>query len=66
MSDLNKRYSTLLPGIYSENVERGILWESVDFLRGEKTSQELTSNLEDHAYSGAHYELDMHLIHSAS
>lgn len=49
VSDLDKRYNTLLPGIYSENVKRGILWESVDFLRGEKSLQELTSHLEDHA-----------------
>jgi len=49
VADLDRRYNTALPGIYSENVKRGVLWEAVDFLRGAKALPDLTSNLYDHA-----------------
>ncbi|KAF4634701.1 hypothetical protein G7Y89_g3401 [Cudoniella acicularis] len=49
VADLDRRYNTLLPGIYSENVKRGILWEAVDYLNGGKTLDQMTSNLPDHA-----------------
>ncbi|KAL7928039.1 hypothetical protein V8C35DRAFT_274220 [Trichoderma chlorosporum] len=49
VADLDRRYNTALPGIYSENVKRGILWEAVDFLQGKKTLPDMTSNLADHA-----------------
>ncbi|KAJ0303933.1 hypothetical protein COL5a_010852 [Colletotrichum fioriniae] len=49
VADLDRRYNTAMPGIYSENVKRGILWEAVDFLHDKKTLPELTSNLADHA-----------------
>lgn len=49
VADLDRRYNTLLPGIYSENVKRGILWEAVDFLNGGKKLSEMTSLLTDHA-----------------
>ncbi|KAI9711721.1 MAG: hypothetical protein M1820_001865 [Bogoriella megaspora] len=49
VSDLDKRYNTALPGIYSENIKRGILWEVDDFLKGRKTVPAMTSNILDHA-----------------
>lgn len=49
VDELDSRYDTQLPGIYSENVKRGILWEAVDFLRGGKKLEDLASNLPDHS-----------------
>ena len=49
VKDLDTRYNSQLPGIYSENVKRGILWEAVDFLEGKKELSEMSSNLEDHS-----------------
>ncbi|RMZ82942.1 hypothetical protein DV737_g1827, partial [Chaetothyriales sp. CBS 132003] len=49
VADLDRRYNSKLPGIYSENVKRGILWEALDFIEGKKTFDDLSSNLEDHS-----------------
>lgn len=49
VKDLDKRYNSQLPGIYSENVKRGILWEAVDYLEGKKGLSDMSSNLEDHS-----------------
>ncbi|EPE26982.1 Cytochrome P450 [Glarea lozoyensis ATCC 20868] len=49
VAELDKRYDSKLPGIYSENVKRGILWEATDFLEGKKNCSELASNLDDHS-----------------
>ena len=49
VKDLDRRYNTQLPGIYAENIKRGILWEALDFLEGNKTVGDLTSNLPDHS-----------------
>lgn len=49
VADLDRRYNTALPGIYSENVKRGILWEAVDFLQGHRTLEEMTSSILDHS-----------------
>jgi hypothetical protein len=48
VDDLDRRYKTNKPGLYSENIKRGILDESVDFIRGKKSLDALTSNLVDH------------------
>ena len=49
VSDVDRRYNSKLPGIYAENVKRGILWEALNFLDGDKTLDELASNLPDHS-----------------
>lgn len=49
VADLDRRYNSQLPGIYSENVKRGILWEALDFMEGKKSFENLASNLEDHS-----------------
>ncbi|KAH7309182.1 hypothetical protein B0I35DRAFT_398580 [Stachybotrys elegans] len=49
VADLDRRYNSQLPGIYSENVKRGILWEALDFMEGNKPFDDLASNLEDHS-----------------
>ncbi|KAI9733442.1 MAG: hypothetical protein M1818_007190 [Claussenomyces sp. TS43310] len=46
---LDRRCNMALPGIYSEYVKRGVLWEAVEFLRDVKPLPDLTSNLYDHA-----------------
>ncbi|MCJ1245649.1 hypothetical protein MMC30_002853 [Trapelia coarctata] len=49
VADLDRRYNVQLPGIYSENVKRGILWESVAYLLDGKPLENLSSNLPDHS-----------------
>lgn len=49
VADLDRHYNSKLPGIYSENVKRGILWEALDFIEGKKPFEDLLSNLEDHS-----------------
>lgn len=49
VSDLDRRYNSKLPGIYAENTKRGILWEALDFLNGDKGLDDLASNLPDHS-----------------
>ncbi|UKZ89800.1 uncharacterized protein TrAFT101_004841 [Trichoderma asperellum] len=49
VADLDRRYNSQLPGIYSENVKRGILWEALDFIEGKKPFDDLASNLDDHS-----------------
>jgi hypothetical protein len=49
VADLDRRYNPQLPGIYSENVKRGILWEAIDFIEGKKGFHDLSSNLDDHS-----------------
>lgn len=49
ISELDRRYNTQQPGIYAENIKRGILWEALDFLEGNKTVADLSSNLPDHS-----------------
>jgi len=49
VQDLDRRYDSKLPGIYSENVKRGILWEATDYLEGKKSLEEMVSNLDDHS-----------------
>ncbi|KAF2463258.1 uncharacterized protein BDR25DRAFT_384757 [Lindgomyces ingoldianus] len=53
VADLDRRYDTQLPGIYSENVKRGILWEAVDYLKGNKLLNKMASNLADHSVPAA-------------
>ncbi|ORY06124.1 hypothetical protein BCR34DRAFT_666675 [Clohesyomyces aquaticus] len=53
VADLDRRYDTKLPGIYSENVKRGILWEAVDYMNGNKTLGNMSSNLPDHSIPAA-------------
>lgn len=49
VNELDKRYDVKRPGIYVENVKRGILWEALDFLDGNKSLDDLCSNLPDHS-----------------
>ncbi|KAK5988356.1 hypothetical protein PT974_12507 [Cladobotryum mycophilum] len=49
VADLDKRYDTTLPGIYSENIKRGILWEAIDYLQSKKSLDQMSSNIWDHS-----------------
>ena len=49
VDDLDRRYNTKLPGIYAENIKRGILLEAFDFFEGNTSLDELSSNLPDHS-----------------
>jgi len=49
VADIEKRSKPSLPGLYSEDVKRGVLEEAVDFLEGKKGISELRSNLPDHS-----------------
>jgi hypothetical protein len=60
--DLDRRYNVKLPGIYSENVKRGILWEALDYLHGKKGLDELSSNLPDHSLP-AHFMSAAYVSH---
>lgn len=48
VDDLDRRYQPKKLGLYSENIKRGILDECIDFVNGNKTLAEITSNLTDH------------------
>ena len=49
MVDMDRRNNVQLPGIYTENVKKGILWEALDCLEGVKKVEEMVSNIEDHS-----------------
>ncbi|MCJ1266911.1 hypothetical protein MMC22_006796 [Lobaria immixta] len=49
VADLDRRYDAQMPGLFSENVKRGILWEAVSFMEGKKSLDDMSSNLEDHS-----------------
>jgi len=49
MEELDRRGTAKLPGVYSENVKKGIIQEAIDYLQGEKKLEQLVSNLEDHS-----------------
>lgn len=53
MADLDQRYGTKQPGIYSENVKRGILWEALEYMSSQKPLSRLSSNLPDHSVPAA-------------
>ena len=48
MDDLDRRGRTSCPGLYSENIKRGVLDESIAFVNGRNTLDDITSNLTDH------------------
>ena len=49
VADLDRRYNNGLPGIYSENVKRGMLWEALEHHEGKKSLEDMVSNIEDHS-----------------
>ncbi|OJJ07139.1 hypothetical protein ASPVEDRAFT_46518 [Aspergillus versicolor CBS 583.65] len=48
VDDLDRRYKTDKPGLYSENIKRGILQEAIDFVNGKRSKADLSSPLTDH------------------
>ncbi|KAE8356238.1 hypothetical protein BDV28DRAFT_154832 [Aspergillus coremiiformis] len=48
VDDLDRRHQTDKPGLYSENIKRGILDETIDFVNGKKNVRSITSPLTDH------------------
>ncbi|KAF8861229.1 hypothetical protein BDZ45DRAFT_672024 [Acephala macrosclerotiorum] len=47
--DIDREFSTKIPGLLSENVKRGILEDAIDFAVGNKDIGDLRSNLADHS-----------------
>jgi hypothetical protein len=47
--DIDREFSTKIPGLLSENLKRGILEDAIDFAIGNKDIGDLRSNLADHS-----------------
>lgn len=48
IDDLDRRYKTNKPGLYSENTKQEILQKTIKSVNGKKSIRDLTSNLTDH------------------
>lgn len=49
VADLDKHTQATMPGLYSENIKRGVLNEALAFMEGTITLADLASNLDDHS-----------------
>lgn len=49
VADLDRHTQAKMPGLYSENIKRGVLDEALAFMDGQKSRSGLISNLDDHS-----------------